>query len=205
MRALCHRGRDCQSRAWSAARGSVTPQRRERLKPRRQRLAAHRGPHRQSDNLHRRHLSQSQKAMVADRIRDYYDEQAKERQKAPLKKGRQNPVPAKLPERQKSSGGDRKSPKKKTVPAKLPEPKNGDSRDQAGKVVGVSGKLVDAATTVLERGSKELVAKYRYALSVARKGQNSCRIASTYGTTSRSPCAPCSPSWPSTTDACFSD
>ncbi len=66
--------------------------------------------------------------MVAARIRDFYDEEAKERQK--------------------SSGGDRKSLKGKSVPAILPEPKKGDSRDQAGKAVNVSGKLVDAAGKV---------------------------------------------------------
>jgi len=84
-----------------------------------------------SHNLHRRHLSQSQKSLVAARIRDYYDDAAKDRQK--LSEGRGKKGVEKLP------------------PVK--------SRDAAGAAVGVSGKLVDAATTVLEHGSKELVAK----------------------------------------------
>jgi hypothetical protein len=82
-----------------------------------------------SKNLHRRHLTPSQASMVAARVRDYYDRQAKERQK-------RKPVDS--------------------VPEKLPEQK-GDSRDQAGKDVGVSGKTVDAATKVLKRGVPELV------------------------------------------------
>lgn len=49
--------------------------------------------------------------MVADKVRDYYDKAAKERQK-------------------------------RGVPVSLPEGK-GDSRDAAGKAVGVSGSLVD--------------------------------------------------------------
>src|SRR4051812_1903323 len=54
--------------------------------------------------LHRRHLSATQAAMVGARAREareMYDRQAKERQKA--------------------SGGDRKSAKPKSVPANLPE------------------------------------------------------------------------------------
>jgi ParB-like chromosome segregation protein Spo0J len=80
-----------------------------------------------SMNLHRRHLDTSQKSMVAAKARGWYDQQAKERQKR----------------------------KPKSVPENLPEQK-ADARDDAGKAVGVSGKTVDHATTVLERGSKPL-------------------------------------------------
>ena len=67
--------------------------------------------------------------MVGARAREIYDRQAKERQKA--------------------SGGDKKSDKAKSVPVTLPEPmRHEDSRDAAGKAVGVSGKLIDHATKV---------------------------------------------------------
>lgn len=67
------------------------------------------------------------KAMVADRLRDYYDGEAKERMKA--------------------GGGDKKSKSaKQNGGGKIATPDNSTkSRDAAGAAVGVSGKLVDAA------------------------------------------------------------
>lgn len=82
-----------------------------------------------SQNLHRRHLSASQRAMVAQKLRDYYDGEAKERQK-------------RKPD--------------DSVPEKLPEQRNGDARDKAGEAVGVSGKLVDFAEKVTTKGVPEL-------------------------------------------------
>lgn len=81
-----------------------------------------------SMNLHRRHLSPTQLSMVAARAREYYDKEAKQRQKR----------------------------KPKSVPENLPEQK-GDARDQAGKAVGVSGRSVDYASRVLKGGTPELV------------------------------------------------
>lgn len=85
-------------------------------------------------NLHRRQLTPSQKAIVAARVREMYDKAAKERQTAGLKKGKQAPVKEKIPER----AGQQ-------------------SRDAAGKAVGVNGKYVDQATKVLANAVPEVV------------------------------------------------
>lgn len=63
-----------------------------------------------------KNLIQQAKA-VGVKVKGLYAEQAKERQKATLKKGNEKPVPANLPER------------------------NGDARDKAGEAVKVSGKV----------------------------------------------------------------
>lgn len=79
-------------------------------------------------NLHRRHLTPSQLSMVAARVRSIYEAQAKARQ---VRK------PA------------------DSVVENLPQQNR--ARDAAGKAVGVSGKSVDFATRVLEKGTPELV------------------------------------------------
>jgi hypothetical protein len=56
-------------------------------------------------------------------------------------------------ERQKSVGGSGK----KAVPVNLPEAVKGDTRDQLGKMFGVSGKSVDHAARVLEHAEPEVV------------------------------------------------
>jgi len=85
-------------------------------------------------NLHRRHLTPSQGSMCAGRARAYYDEQAKERQQV------------------------RKGEQPGTSPVNLPDLKKSDARDAAGKAFGVSGKSVDYATKVIEKGIPELAA-----------------------------------------------
>lgn len=83
-------------------------------------------------NLHRRHLDKSQRAMVAGEAIEIWKRQARERMEATLKQnvtGKEN-----LPEREK-----------------------GQSRDKAGKALGVSGKSVDFALKVLGSGDKELI------------------------------------------------
>lgn len=83
-------------------------------------------------NRFRRHLSHSQWAMIGDRARDLYDQQAKERQK--LSKGR--------------------GKKGVNDSTHLLE---GKSRDHAGAAVGISGPSIDAARTVRQQGIPELV------------------------------------------------
>jgi len=65
--------------------------------------------------------------MIADRARDYYDQQAKERQKART--------------------GNQPGAEVETVPP-LEKAK---ARDQAGQAVGVSGKTMDKARKVREQ------------------------------------------------------
>lgn len=79
----------------------------------------------------------SQKAIVADRVRDYYDKQAKER----------------MAEGQKHGGEVRQG----STVATCPPREQGKARDQAGKVVGVSGRTMDRAKKVREQGVPELV------------------------------------------------
>lgn len=83
-------------------------------------------------NLHRRHLNESQRAMVGGRAKEHYAAEAEKR--LHLSQGRGQKGPANLPE------------------------VKGDSRDQAGAAVNVSGKSVDAASFVLKHGVPELAA-----------------------------------------------
>src|SRR6266852_2888780 len=54
-----------------------------------------------SKNLHRRHLTEGQRALVAARLRPHFQEEARQRQLATLKKGSQSPVTPSLEEREK--------------------------------------------------------------------------------------------------------
>jgi hypothetical protein len=88
-------------------------------------------------NLHRRHLSESQRGLVAARLREQYQAEAKERQRehggtAP---GRSAAVPANLPE--------------VTGP--------GEWRERAAEDFGVSARTVQSAATVVEQGAPALV------------------------------------------------
>lgn len=83
-------------------------------------------------NLHRRHLTPSQRSMIGARAREWYDQQAKERQQR----------------------------KPKSVVANLPQQNSDDTgkaRDAVGKVVGVSGKSIDHATKVLNNAEPEVI------------------------------------------------
>ncbi len=86
-------------------------------------------------NLHRRHLTPSQAGMCAARAKEIYKKQAKERQ------------------------AHGKTAPGKTLMDKWPQAFEATtSRDAAGKAFGVSGRSVDRATTVLTKGTPELVA-----------------------------------------------
>src|SRR5262249_8965837 len=52
-------------------------------------------------NLHRRHLTEGQRALVAARLRPHFQEEARQLQLATLKKGSQSPVTPSLEEREK--------------------------------------------------------------------------------------------------------
>ena len=81
-------------------------------------------------NLNRRHLSISQKAMIADNARPMIARESKQRQKT-------------------STGG--KNPQ---LVAKIPQAEAGKTRDKLGRIFGISGKLVDDARTIKKGSSK---------------------------------------------------
>ncbi len=104
-----------------------------------------------SRNLHRRHLTVSQRAMIAARARELFEDQARKRQLAGLKRGDKAPVPANLPERENNVKNT------ENRPSACPD-YHGEARNLAGRAVGVSGRTVDAATRVLHEAPKDVVA-----------------------------------------------
>jgi len=86
-------------------------------------------------NLHRRNLTPSQRAYIGANAYDLYEKEAKKRQKDAGK-----------------SHGKGQPKVKETVP----EPISGQARDKAGKAVGVSGKTIDMARKVKEKGTEKL-------------------------------------------------
>lgn len=91
-----------------------------------------------SSNLKRRHLTTSQRAMVAEKLLPIYEAQAAKRQKATQPKKGQNVSTQ--------------------VPANLPEPENkGDARDKAGAAMNVSGTAVGMAAKVRAKAVPKIV------------------------------------------------
>lgn len=90
-----------------------------------------------SKNLHRRHLTESQRAMIGAKLLEYHRGAAKERLQATwAKPGQQVPQ----------------------APANLPEPKErGEAREAAAASVNVSPRSVQSAAVVVERGAPELI------------------------------------------------
>lgn len=90
-------------------------------------------------NLHRRHLNQSQKAVIALKVEERYAAEAKERQR--------------------DHGGTAPGRPKESLPEILPEvsgPSVTESRERAGKALGVSGRYVSDAKKVAEEAPEML-------------------------------------------------
>ncbi|MCC6492063.1 MAG: hypothetical protein IT424_03475 [Pirellulales bacterium] len=103
-----------------------------------------------STNLHRRHLDESQRAMIGLEVEKYHATLAKERQR--------------------EAGGDRRA--KALVALLPPAPEKGRSRDKAAAAVGVSPRLVSFAKRVAQDGAPELAAAVssgKVSVSVAAK------------------------------------
>jgi hypothetical protein len=91
-----------------------------------------------SRNLHRRQLTESQRAFVAARLKPLFEEEARQRQLAGLKQGDHPPVSANLRKREK------------------PE-ENASSAQKAAEAMQVSARSVEFADQVKKQGIPELV------------------------------------------------
>lgn len=97
-----------------------------------------------SKNLHRRHLKESQRAMVAAAAKEVYAKLAKERQRESTS-------------RAGVASGIARRGGVNVVENLPPRSDAGKARDQAAALVGVSGRSVDHASKVLKHGDPEVV------------------------------------------------
>lgn len=88
-----------------------------------------------SENLHRRHLNESQRGMVAARLKYLFEAFAKQRMLSTLKKGDAKPASANWRERDEA----------------------GKASERAAEMLNVSPRTVERATRVVEHGTPELV------------------------------------------------
>ena len=90
-------------------------------------------------NVRRRHLTESQRALLAARLKPLFEEEAHERRRACLRQGSQSPVPENSPERGKHG-------------------ENAESAQKAAEMMHVSDFSVKAADKVKKQGVPALVA-----------------------------------------------
>lgn len=104
-----------------------------------------------SRNLHRRHLDESQRSLIAVRAKEMFKKEAAERHRA----GRFGARPKHPPD----GSGDMQKSRDSTVCADLHRPS--PSNDQAGAALNVSARLVATATRVLDAGDAQLIEAVR--------------------------------------------
>lgn len=125
-----------------------------------------------SINLHRRHLTESQRAMIGAAVKEIYEKEAKERQKmagqqyhkGSAKVVDHGPQPSDGDDSKAETGGDQKR-----------ESTGKKSRDAAGEAVNVSGREVDRASAVIKRGVPELIAAVEGGRISVRLGEKIAR------------------------------
>jgi N6-adenosine-specific RNA methylase IME4/ParB-like chromosome segregation protein Spo0J len=133
-------------------------------------------------NLHRRHLTASQKAMVALTVEAHLAEEAKERQLATLKQNRPvTSVPEILPERLAAPARVIEPDCPSALPSRAASIDRqarqlNEAREQAGRVVGVSGRYVQDAKRIAER-APEVAEKVRTGELTLPEAKKTIRLA----------------------------